>query len=261
MAPSESFAKSAWVLASIAVVVAALYLAKDVLVPLTLAILLSFLLSPVCDWLEQRRFGRIPAVMVTAVLGFSFLGVVTWLAVVQMTALAPKVPEYETNLRSKLHSVNDYFVGALSKFTETTEDIGQSLPQSQQADPPQGTDERPYSVRVLSTPASPLQVLSGTFGTLVEFLGLAGIVIILVVFFLVRREDLRDRFIRLVGTSQVTMTTQMLEEAATRVSRYLSTLFVIRASWLPHSDLFPTSVRGSPLQCQSACRSQSRRAG
>jgi len=231
MGPSETFSKSAWVLASIAVVVAALYLAKAVLVPLTLAVLLSFLLSPVCDWLEQRRFGRIPAVLVTAVLGFSLLGIVTWLAVVQMTALAPKVPEYETNLRAKLHSVNDYFVEALSTFTETTEDIGQSLPQSQQAEPPQGTDERPYSVRVLSTPASPLQVLSGTFGTLVEFLGLAGVVIILVVFFLVRREDLRDRFIRLVGTSQVTMTTQMLEDAATRVSRYLSTLFVINATY------------------------------
>jgi len=231
MAHSESFAKSAWVLASIVVVVAVLYLAKAVLVPLTLAVLLSFLLSPVCDWLEQRSFGRIPAVLVTAVLGFSLLGIVTWLAVVQMTALAPKVPEYETNLRAKLHSVNNYFVEALSKFTETTEDIGQSLPQSQQAEPPQGTDERPYSVRVLSTPASPLQVLSGTFGTLVEFLGLAGVVIILVVFFLVRREDLRDRFIRLVGTSQVTMTTQMLEDAATRVSRYLSTLFVINATY------------------------------
>ena len=60
MAPSDQFVKSAWMLASIAVVVAALYLAKGVLVPLTLAVLLSFLLSPVCDWLERHRFGRVP---------------------------------------------------------------------------------------------------------------------------------------------------------------------------------------------------------
>lgn len=58
MAPSQAFAKSAWVLASIVVIVAALYLSKGVLVPLTLAVLLSFLLSPVCDWLERRRLGR-----------------------------------------------------------------------------------------------------------------------------------------------------------------------------------------------------------
>jgi len=231
MAPSESFAKSAWVLASIAVVVAALYLAKGVLVPLTLAVLLSFLLSPVCDWLERRRLGRIPAVLVTAVLGFSFLGVVAWTAVAQMTTLAPKMPEYQANLQAKLHSVNDYFIAALNKVTKTSEDIGQSLPQSQQDVEPQGTAERPYSVRVLSTPASPLQVLSGTFGSLIEVLGLAGIVIILVVFFLIRREDLRDRFIRLMGTGQVTVTTQMLEDAATRVSRYLSMLFIINSTF------------------------------
>ena len=231
MAPSQAFAKSTWVLASIAVVVAALYLAKGVLVPLTLAVLLSFLLSPVCDWLERRRLGRIPAVLVTAVLGFSFLGVVAWTAVAQMTTLAPKMPEYQANLQAKLHSVNDYFIAALNKVTKTTEDIGQSLPQSEQAVEPQGTAERPYSVRVLSTPTSPLQVLSGTFGSLIEVLGLAGIVIILVVFFLVRREDLRDRFIRLVGTSQVTVTTRMLEDAATRVSRYLSMLFIINSTF------------------------------
>ncbi len=78
---------------------------------------------------------------------------------------------------------------------------------------------------------SPLQVLGGTFGTLLEGLGSAGIVIILVVFFLVRREDLRDRFIRLVGKGQVTVTTQMLEDAATRVSRYLSMLFLINVTF------------------------------
>ena len=127
--------------------------------------------------------------------------------------------------------MNDYFTGALSKVTRATEDIGQNLPQSEQAEPPQGTHERPYSVRVLSSPASPLQVLSGTFGTLLEGLGSAGIVIILVVFFLVRREDLRDRFIRLVGTGQVTVTTQMLADAGTRVSRYLLMLFIINTTF------------------------------
>ena len=82
-------------LASTAVVIAALYMAKSLLVPLTLAVLLSFLLMPVCDWLERRRFARIPAVLMTAVLGFMMLGIVAWIAVVQMTQLAPKIPEYQ----------------------------------------------------------------------------------------------------------------------------------------------------------------------
>jgi predicted PurR-regulated permease PerM len=218
-------------LGATAVVVAALYLAKGVLVPLTLAVLLSFLLSPVCDWLERRRLGRIPAVLVTAMLGFAVLGVAAWTAVVQMTALAPKMPEYQDNLQAKLHSVNNYFVAALSKVTRTAEDVGNNLPPAEQAQPPQGTAERPFSVHVLSLPASPLQLLGGTFGTLIEKLGSAGIVIILVVFFLVRREDLRDRFIRLVGKGRVTVTTPMLEDAAKRVSRFLSMLFLVNLTF------------------------------
>jgi predicted PurR-regulated permease PerM len=76
MSSSEHFAKSSWMLtlASLAGVVAVLYLAKVVLIPLTLAVLLSFLLAPVCGWLERRKMGRIPSVLVTAVLAFTLLG-------------------------------------------------------------------------------------------------------------------------------------------------------------------------------------------
>ena len=230
-APIDQFVKSAWMLGATAVVVVALYLAKGVLVPLTLAVLLSFLLSPLCDWLERCKMGRVPAVLLTAILGFSLLGIAAWTAVVQMNALAPKMPEYQDNLQTKLHAVNDYFIAELRKVTRSAEGIGENLPQAQQAKAPQGTEELPYSVHVLSDPVSPLQLLGRTFGTLIEVLGLAGIIVILVVFFLVRREDLRDRFIRLAGKSQATVTTQMLEDAATRVSRYLSMLFLINASF------------------------------
>ena len=223
-------AKSSLVLtlASIAVLVAALYLAKDVLVPLTLAVLLSFLLSPVCDWLEQRRLGRIPAVLVTAILGFTVLGAAAWTATNQLSYLVPKIPEYEKNLEAKLEAANSYVVGALRKVTRTAQRMDQNLSSSEQAaSEPRGTDEFPFSVRVLSSPTSPLQVFGGMFGTLLQVLATSGIVIVLVVFFLVRREDLRDRFIHLVGQGHVTVTTQMLEDAAARISRYLSTLFLI----------------------------------
>jgi predicted PurR-regulated permease PerM len=218
-------------LASIAVVVAALYLAKGVLVPLTLAVLLSFLLSPVCDWLERHRLGRVPAVLLTAIVGFTVLGIATWTAVVQMTALAPKIPEYQSNLRAKLQSTNSYANAALRRITRTAEGIGESVSQGELAQQPQGTNEQPFSVRVLSSPASPLQVISGTFGTMLGVFGFAGIVIVLVVFFLIRREDLRDRFIRLVGRGELTVTTQMLEDAATRVSRYLLMQLLINVTF------------------------------
>jgi predicted PurR-regulated permease PerM len=233
MPRTNESAKPSWMLtlASIAVVIAALYLAKGLLVPLTLALLLSFLLSPVCNWLERRWLGRIPAVIVTAVMGFTVLGLVVWTAGVQMTHLAPKIPEYQRNLEIKLNSVNQYAAAVLSKVTRTAEGMGPENSASQPVSDPTGSNQSPFTVRVLSPPVNPLQVFGGMFGTLVEVLGTAGIVIVLVVFFLVQREDLRDRFIHIVGKGHVTVTTQMLGDAAARVSRYLSMLFIINATF------------------------------
>ncbi len=222
-------AKSSWMmtLASIAVVIAALYLGKGVLLPLTLAALLSFLLSPVCGWLERRGLSRFPAVAVTAILGFTLLGIVTWTATVQITSLAPKIPEYQQNIEAKLSSVNAYAASLLRNITRTAQDMGEKLSPTELVNEGLTTEDRLYSVRVVSSPASPLQIFGGMFGTLLEVLGTTGIVIVLVVFFLVQREDLRDRFIHLVGKGHVTVTTQMLEDAGKRVSRYLSMLFLV----------------------------------
>jgi predicted PurR-regulated permease PerM/methylmalonyl-CoA mutase cobalamin-binding subunit len=227
MAPTDPFGRSAWMLASIAVVVAALYLAKGVLVPMTLAVLLSFLLSPVCDWFERRRLGRIPAVVVTAIMGFTILGLGIWTTVVQVIDLAPRMPEYQSNLQAKLNSANVYLSAMLNKVARTARDVGDSLPSSPLSDEERGNEERPYVVRVLSSPTSPLAVIGGMYATLLEVMGSTGIVILLVVFFLIRRDDLRDRFIRLVGQGQLTVTTDALADAGTRVSRYLATQFLI----------------------------------
>ena len=128
MAPSGHFTKLTWMstLASTAVVIAALYMAKSLLVPLTLAVLLSFLLIPICDWLERWKLSRIPAVLMTAILGFTMLGVVAWIAVVQMSHLAPKIPEYQENIQAKLSSVNQYAAAALSKITKNAQGVGQN---------------------------------------------------------------------------------------------------------------------------------------
>lgn len=229
MAATDHLAKSARMLASIAVIVAALYVAKGVLVPITLAVLLSFLLSPVCDWLERHWLGRVPAVMVTALVGFTVFGGATWMAIDQVSDLAPRMPEYQTNLKVKLQSANAYVSATLGRVTRTAQGMSENLSPVELAQAPQGTKEWPYAVRIISSPASPLQVFGSVFGTVLQVLGSVGVVIILVVFFLVRRDDLRDRFILLVGHGQVSLTTQMLEDAGSRVSRYLAAAFLVNA--------------------------------
>jgi predicted PurR-regulated permease PerM/CheY-like chemotaxis protein len=223
MTSSDHFAKSPWMLTvtSLAVVVAVLYFAKGVLVPLTLAVLLSFLLVPVCDWLERRKLGRIPSVLITVIVAFSALGAGAWTAALQVMDLAPKIPEYQSNIRTKLHSVNDYLGAALGKVRGTAEDIGEVVPASATLEGPGHHEERPSLVRVVPAPQSPLEIIGSMFGSMLVLMGTAGIVSVLVVFFLIRREDLRDRFIRLVGRGHVTLTTQALEDATARVSRYL----------------------------------------
>ncbi len=82
-----------WSSLTLVLIVVTLYVAKSLLMPLALAILLSFLLSPVCSWMEGWGLGRIPAVFMTAFMGFSLLGLLTWVVVVQLTSLSPKIPE------------------------------------------------------------------------------------------------------------------------------------------------------------------------
>ncbi|RLT20928.1 MAG: AI-2E family transporter [Planctomycetota bacterium] len=237
MARQDKTPQASWIImpASIAVITAGLYLAKGILVPCTLAVLLSFLLSPVCDWLERWKLGRIPAVLITATVGFSMLGVVVWTTVIQVSHLAPKIPEYRENVEAKFNSVNEYAVAVLSQVTrrthkiadKTTDDVLPPNPDSE----PQGSDKFPFSVRIITSPTSPIEIFGGMFGTLLEVLGTTGIVIVLVVFFLIGREDLRDRFIHLAGKGEVTVTTQMLEDASARVSRYLTILFLLNLTF------------------------------
>ena len=218
-------------IAAVAVVIGAIYLGKGLLVPLTMAVLLSFLLSPMCDWLERRGLGRVPAVMVTAVLGFVLLGALVWTAAVQITSLAPKIPEYQSNVEAKLSSVNAFAVSTLRQVTRTAHVMGEKLSPAETSNDlggSVGSRDQLYAVRVVTEPSSPLDIvagLSGSFGTVLQVMGAVAIVIVLVVFFLVQREDLRDRFIRLIGKTHVTVTTQTMEDAGTRVTSYLSMLF------------------------------------
>ncbi|MDB5388701.1 MAG: phytochrome sensor protein [Planctomycetaceae bacterium] len=226
MALQKNSAKLSWLitLASIAIVIGGLYFAKGVLLPLIVAVLVSFLLSPICDWLEHRRIGRVPAVLTSVILTFVVFGAVSWIAFSQLTDLATNMSKYQTNIETKLKLVNQYVGSAWKSYRSATQKIGEKIsPEDVMASSTTGASisDHPYSVRVIATPPSALEYFGGMFGTVLEAAGAAGIVIVLVLFFLFEREDLRDRFIRLVGQGQVTGTTDALGDATTRVSRYL----------------------------------------
>lgn len=193
-------------------VVLVLSWAQAVLVPIALAILLTFLLAPPVTWL-QRWVGRIPAVLAMVTLVFTLLGLAGWGLARQLDYLAEDLPRYRVNILAKIADVRGASKGgSVEKLQETFEDIKTDLGKSEA---PRGTKSRP--VVVTSEQVSGFSWL----GPIVAPLGRAGLVVAMVIFMLLERRALRDRLIGLIGHGQLAITTKAFDEAGTRVSRYL----------------------------------------
>jgi predicted PurR-regulated permease PerM len=207
--------------------VAALYWGKGVLIPLALAGLFTFLLSPVVGALERAglgriRGGRVIAVIVVVELVFSVLGGTAWVISQQVLALGSELPHYRGNLMGKISDLRGAGRGgALAKVQSTAKEVMGEL---QKGEVPKG-EARPLPVVVKSESGGIWQV-----PRILEALGGAGFVIVLVVFMLIEQHEIRNRFIRLTGQGRLAIVTRALDEAADRISRYLVAQTMINAS-------------------------------
>jgi predicted PurR-regulated permease PerM len=221
-----------------AIVVATLYFGQPIFVPLALAILLSFGLSPLVELLRRIRFGRVPSVLVSVLFAFFVIGVLGSYIGTQVGRLATELPHYQTNLVHKIHSIKGSadsssvlqrgvaLFKALSDEFLGGDDRAKDTQTSQRA-----VEDRPIPVRVVPSNAAPLEVIEKVAGPLLEPLATAAIVIVFVIFILLQKEDLRDRIISLVGTRDMQRTTVALDEAATKLSRYLLLQTIINATF------------------------------
>jgi len=196
-------------------IVVVLYWAQAVLVPVALAVLLSFVLAPPVTWLE-RWLGRVAAVLVTVTLVFVVFGLAGWGLVRQMENLAEELPGYRVNILAKIADVRGASKGGtVEKLQETIEDIRTDLGKT---DAPAGRATPP--VMVTSELVSGFPAIAW-LGPIVGPLGTAALVVVLVIFMLLERRDLRDRLIGLFGQGRLTVTTKAFDEAGSRVSRQL----------------------------------------
>src|SRR5688572_28063456 len=205
-----------WVIfAGCVLVIVVLYWAQAVLVPIALAVLLTFVLTPPVSWLE-RWLGRVPAVLATVTLVFMVLGLAGWGLARQMDHLADDLPTYRVNILAKIADVRGAGKGgSVEKLQQTIEGIKTELGQSSA---PTGTPSRP--VVVTSELVTGFPGFSW-LGPIVGPVGTTGLVLAMVIFMLLERRDLRDRLIGLFGYGQLTVTTKAFDEAGTRVSRQL----------------------------------------
>lgn len=196
-------------------IVVVLYWAQAVLVPVALAVLISFVLAPPVTWLE-RWLGRITAVLITVTLVFLLLGLAGWGLVRQMENLAEELPGYRVNILAKIADVRGAGKGGtVEKLQETIEDIRTDLGKT---DAPPGRAAPP--VMVTSELVAGFPAIDW-LGPIVGPLGTGALVVVLVIFMLLERRDLRDRLIGLFGQGHLTVTTKAFDEAGSRVSRQL----------------------------------------
>jgi predicted PurR-regulated permease PerM len=196
-------------------IVAVLYLAQAVLVPLALAILVTFVLTPPVTWL-QRWVGRVPAVLLVATLVFVLLGLAGWAVTRQMNRLVEDLPGFRANIREKIADVRGAGKdSAVEKLQDTLEEIKTELGE-------EDARRRPATTAVVvDNDESTWLSGFGWLGPLVAPLGKAGLIAAMVIFMLLERRELRDRLIGVIGGGQLATTTKALDEAGSRVSRQL----------------------------------------
>jgi predicted PurR-regulated permease PerM len=212
--------------ATVVLVIAVLYWAQAVLIPFALAILLTFLLSPMINALQQAGLGRVPSVAIVIVLTFALLATIGWIAASQVTSLAGELPKYRQNIRQKIRDVRNMGKGGvLEKVQETVEEVKDEIEQGK----PSPTAKKNPPVVIQPEPTASWR--SFYLGPLVQPIASAGLVLGLLIFMLVQREELRNRLIRLVGYGHLSITTKALGEAGQRISRYLVMQITINGSF------------------------------
>jgi predicted PurR-regulated permease PerM len=216
------------VLAAFALVFACLRLAREVLIPVACAMLLALALTPLVAWVQHRGLPRVPAVLLVVVLVFSVLGGGMWILGQQVTTLANDLPRYRHTIREKVADIRVFGRGgSIEKVQETVKDVAEEM---KKEDPPRAPQRQPVPV-VDAAKATPPILTLPAIAELVEIAATIGFVMVLVVFMLLDRQELRNRLIRLFGHGRITITTKALDDATHGIIRYLLMQSLVNASF------------------------------
>jgi len=224
-----------WAIGLTAAIVAALYFGREVLIPLSLALLITFLLAPLVEKME-RLIKRVPAVLIALSLILAAALSSGWVITRQAVDLAEQFPSYKENIRAKLRSIKVPEDGVFTKLSEALNDLKKDVPdvlKSEKADTP-GTDGQPAPqlVKVMeSSSPNPFEVARTWFAPVLGPIGTSALVFLLVAFMLLKWDDLRGRIVRLVGQGRISMTTRAMDDAGSRIRRYLLMQLVVNVTY------------------------------
>jgi predicted PurR-regulated permease PerM len=224
--------------------ITALYFAREILIPLAFALILTFVLTPVVALLQRSRFGRVPSVAVTVLATMAVAVCVGWIIATQLVDVAKELPRYRQNIHAKMEALRIPTEGPLGIAANSMREIARELsspvaPLPDPVLPARNREQRtapsipvlPLPVQIVQQPADGLEYLRDLIRPVLRPLALTGLVLIFTVFMLIKRFDLRHRLFRLVGLGQINIMTQALDDAAQRVSRYLLMLILVNAAF------------------------------
>jgi predicted PurR-regulated permease PerM len=220
------------------VIVAALYVGQDVFVPIVLAILLSFVLAPLTSLFRRTRIGRTPSVILAILLALGIIGAIGTVIGLQVATLAQDLPRYQSTIVQKLDGLRGSAVGrALSYAGSLGKQVQKATEQTAQPEPAAKTapvadpEPKPLPVEIHEPEPSGLVLAQRFLGPVIHPLTTAGLVLIITIFILLQREDLRDRMIRIFGARDLHRTTVAMDDAARRLSRYFLTQLGLNAAF------------------------------
>jgi predicted PurR-regulated permease PerM len=221
---------------AVVTVLAGLYWAQSVVIPLALGILLTTIAAPVVKLIERTGLSRIPSVVaLTVVVSAVGLGL-GWLIYAQMSQLVAELPQYQENIVAKIGSVRSVLHPRASKsWDRMMESVSKSLHGDEE---PQAAtlDEKNVEGKAVAAPVAPqdtvwLPVATAVFRVMAEVTGYFALAVVVAIFLLVDREDARNRIIQLIGRGHITKTTKALDDATRRISQFLLMQALINASY------------------------------
>ena len=239
------------------VLVTVLYFGREVLVPIALAVLMSFVLAPLVGLLQRIWFPRIAAVFVVVIVAFSAVFAIGGLMASQVNQLANDLPRYQSTLSEKIQSLRGAAsgTGTLQRASEVLHSLSKELdrPKLDSQTPPVPADlaapVKPIPVEVRQPDPGALQTLAALITPLIHPLATTGIVVIFVIFILVQQQDLRNRLVRLAGSQDLQRTTAAMDDAGRRLSRLFLTQLMLNAGFgiVIGSGLWLIGVPSAPL--------------
>jgi predicted PurR-regulated permease PerM/CheY-like chemotaxis protein len=243
-------------LAAMCGVVAGLYFARAVLIPLAVALLIAFLLAPLVRRLERFHLRRTPSALIVVAFSFLIIASIGWIISEQARDLAIKLGDYQADIEQKIRGFHGYFghgvwARASSEIETISRDVATTQPSSSlQSWAPRGTQENPVAVQLTSAPetSGALETLSSTL-YIIAPMAQTIVVIAFVIFMLIQREDIRDRIISLIGQGRLTVTTRAFDDAATRISSYLAAQSIVNGTFavLVALGLYLIHIPNAPL--------------